>query len=41
MSPWSRFYKYFIATLSEEEGIPFANRILVFIIVFDNLMKSH
>ena len=40
ISPWSRFYKYFIATLSEEDGIPFANRILVFIIVSDNLMKS-
>ena len=43
ISSWSRFYKYFIATLTEgkpEEGIPFTNRILVFLIVFDNLMKS-
>ena len=43
ISPWSRFYKYFIASFTEgspEEGIPFTNRILVFIIVFDNLMKS-
>ena len=43
ISSWSRFYKYFIATLTEgkpEEGIPFTNRILVFLMVFDNLMKS-
>ena len=43
VSPWSRFYTYFIATMTEgklEEGIPFTNRILIFIIVFDYLVKS-
>ena len=43
ISPWRRFYRHFTATLTEgkpEEGIPFTNRILIFIIVFDNLMKS-
>ena len=43
VSPWSRFYRYFTATLTEgkpEEGIPFTNRILIFIIIFDYLIKS-
>ena len=43
VSPWSRFYNYFTAALTEgkpEEGIPFTNRILLFIIIFDNLVKS-
>ena len=43
VSPWSRFYRYFTATLTEgkpEEGIPFTNRILIFFIVFDYLVKS-
>ena len=43
ISPWSRFYRYFTATLTEgkpEEAIPFTNRILIFIIVLDNLLKS-
>ena len=43
VSPWSRFYRYFTATWTEgkpEEGIPFTNRILIFIIVFDYLVKS-
>ena len=43
ISPWSRFYTYFIAILTEgkpEEGIPFTNRILLFLIVFDYLIKS-
>ena len=43
VSPWSRFYRYFTATMTEgkpEEGIPFTNRILIFIIVFDYLVKS-
>ena len=43
ISPWSRFYIYFTAALTEgkpEEGIPFTNRILIFIIIFDNLVKS-
>ena len=43
VSPWSRFYRYFTATMTEgkpEEGIPFTNRILIFIIIFDNLVKS-
>ena len=42
VSPWSRFYRYFTATLTEgkpEEGIPFTNRILIFIIIFDYLVK--
>ena len=43
VSPWSRFYRYFTATFAEgkpEEGIPFTNRILLFIIIFDYLVKS-
>ena len=43
VSPWSRFYSYFTAALTEgkaEEGIPFTNRILIFIAVLDNLIKS-
>ena len=43
VSPRSRFYRYFTATFTEgkpEEGIPFTNRILIFIVVFDNLIKS-
>ena len=43
VSPWSRFYRYFTATFTEgkpEEGIPFTNRILIFIIIFDYLVKS-
>ena len=43
VSSWSRFYRYFTATFTEgkpEEGIPFTNRILIFIIIFDNLVKS-
>jgi len=43
VSPWSRFYRYFTASLTEgkpEEGIPFTDRILLFIIIFDNLIKS-
>ena len=43
VSSWSRFYKYFTATFTEgkpEEGIPFTNRILIFIIIFDYLVKS-
>ena len=43
VSPWSRFYRYFTATLTggnPEEGIPFTNRILIFIIILDYLVKS-
>ena len=43
ISPWSRFYRYFIAAWTEgkpEEGIPFTNRILLFVIIFDYLIKS-
>ena len=43
VSPWSRLYRYFTATMTEgkpEEGIPSTNRILIFIITFDNLVKS-
>ena len=42
VSSWSRFYKYFTATFTEgkpEEGIPFTNRVLIFIIILDNLVK--
>jgi len=43
VSPWSRFCSYFTAAWTEgkpEEGIPFTNRILISIIVFDILVKS-
>ena len=43
ISPWSRFYKYFIAALTEgkpEEEITFMNRILILTIILDNLVKS-
>jgi len=43
VSPWSRFYRYFTAAWTEgkpEEGIPFTNRILIFVIIFDYLVKS-
>ena len=42
VSSWNRFYRYFTATFTEgkpEEGIPFTNRILIFIIILDNLVK--
>ena len=42
VSSWSRFYRYFTATLTEgkpEEGIPFANRIIIFMIILNNLVK--
>ena len=43
VSPLSRFYKYFIAALTEgkpEEKITFMNRILICTIILDNLVKS-
>ena len=42
VSSWSRFSRYFTATFTEgkpEEGIPFTNRILIFTIILDNLVK--
>ena len=41
--PWSRFYRYFTATWREgkpEDSIHFTNRILVFQIILDSMMKS-
>ena len=43
ISPWSRFYKYFIASLTEgkpEDEITFMNRILIFTVILGNLVKS-
>ena len=42
ISPWSRFYKYFITTLTEgkPEDISFINRILILTIILDYLVKS-
>ena len=42
ISPWSRFYKYFIATLTEgkAEDISFINRVLILTIILDYLVKS-
>ena len=40
---WSRFYRYFTATWTEgksEDSIPLANRILVFQIILDVIIKS-
>jgi len=40
---WSRFYRYFTATWMEgkpEDNIPFTNRVLVFLIILDNMIKS-
>ena len=41
--PWSRFYRYFTATWTEgkpEDNIPVTNRILIFIIILDTVIKS-
>ena len=43
ISPWGRFYKYFIAALTEgkrEEEITFMSRILIFTVILGNLVKS-
>ena len=43
ISPWSRFYRYFVAALTEgkpEEGIPFTNRLLILMIIFDFMVKA-
>ena len=43
ISSWGRFYKYFIASLTEgkpEDEITFMNRILILTIILDNLVKS-
>ena len=40
---WSRFFRYFTATLTEgkpEDNIPFTNRILIFLIILDTVIKS-
>ena len=43
ISPWSRFYKYFAAALTEgkpEEGVLFTSRVLVFVCIIDFVVKS-
>ena len=40
---WVRFYRYFTATWMEgkpEDNIPFTNRILIFLLIFDLVIKS-
>ena len=40
---WTRFYRYFTATWTEgkpEDNIPFTNRILIFLLILDTVIKS-
>ena len=42
VSPWSRFVKYFVAVFtagSSDDSIPFSNRVFVFLMVFNALLK--
>ena len=43
VSALSRFYRYFTAVFTEgkpQDNIPFTNRILIFVIIFDTLIKA-